>query len=54
MRIGRRIIIPAILVLGVAASALAGTEISAAAAHAPSSQVQTTAASAGPNTMYRG
>jgi hypothetical protein len=54
MRIGRRIIIPAVLLLGVAASALVGAEMSAAATHAPSSHVQVTAASAGPDTFYRG
>lgn len=54
MRIGRRILIPAVLLLGVAASALVGAELSASAAHVPSSHVQITAASAGSDTMYRG
>ena len=36
MRIGRAIIIPAILALGVAGSALSGPAISVAAVHSPS------------------
>jgi hypothetical protein len=54
MRIGRSIVIPTILALGVAASALAGAKISAAAEHAPSTHVEATAASTSPNTLYRG
>jgi len=42
MRIGRAFIIPAILTLGVAGSALVGTAIPAAAANAPIVQVGTT------------
>jgi hypothetical protein len=52
MRIGRRIIIPTILALGVAASALAGAKISAAAEHASSAHVHAEAVSASPNTLY--
>jgi hypothetical protein len=52
MRIRRSIIlIPAILAFGVAA-AVAGSEIAAAASHAPSSHVQTVAVSSNPNVMY--
>ena len=55
MRIGRAIIIPAILALGVAGSVLAGAEMSAAAASTPSVHVQqVTAASAAPGTFYHG
>jgi hypothetical protein len=53
MRIGRRIIIPTILALGMAASALAGAKISAAADHAASAHVHVTAVSASPDTLYR-
>jgi hypothetical protein len=53
MRIGRRIIIPTILALGMAASALAGAKISAAAEHASSAHVHAEAVSANPNTLYR-
>ena len=53
MRIGRRIVIPTIIALGVAASALAGAKISAGAEHASTAQVHTVAASANPNTLYR-
>jgi hypothetical protein len=52
MRIGRAIIIPAILVLSVAGSVLAAAEMSAAAEHAPSVHVQVTASSAGPRVHY--
>jgi len=41
----RRAIIPAILALGVAGSVVAGTAISAAAGHAPSTHTQVVAAS---------
>jgi len=50
MHIGRAIIIPAILALGVAGSALAGSAISAVAGSAPSVQVH--AAAATPDTFY--
>jgi len=52
MRIGRRIIIPAILALGVAGSALVGAEISAAAAHASSAGAHVSAVSISPDTFY--
>jgi hypothetical protein len=41
MRIGRAIIIPAIVALGVAGSVLPGAEIAMAAAHAPAAHVHT-------------
>lgn len=54
MRIGRTIIIPAILALGVAGSVLAGAEMSAAVVHTPSAHVQqATTSSATPNMKYR-
>jgi hypothetical protein len=53
MRIGRAIIIPAILALGVAGSVQAGAEMSAAAARTPSVHVQqTTAASVTLDTFH--
>jgi hypothetical protein len=52
MRIGRRIIIPTILALGMAASALAGAKISAAAEHASNADVHAVAVSASPSTLY--
>jgi hypothetical protein len=52
MRIGRKIIIPSILALGVAAAVLAGSEISVAAAHASGTHVQATAYAASPDTLY--
>jgi hypothetical protein len=51
MRIRRALIIPAILALGVAGSALSGSAMAAAAAHSPSVHVQAVA-SANPNTYY--
>ena len=54
MRIGRAIIIPAILVLGVAGSVLSGWEMSVAAGHTPSVHVQTTASSATLHVYYHG
>jgi hypothetical protein len=45
MRI-RRVIIPAILALGVAGSLVAGSAVSAAAGHAPSARTQVVAAAA--------
>jgi hypothetical protein len=53
MRIGRAVIIPAILALGVAAAALAGSEMATAAAHAPAVHAQVSAASSNPGIMYR-
>jgi hypothetical protein len=52
MRIGRAIIIPAILALSVAGSVLAAAEMSVAAEHAPSVHVQVTASSAAPLVHY--
>jgi hypothetical protein len=43
MRIGRAIIIPAILALGVAGTVLPGAEVAMAAAHTPAVLVHTTA-----------
>lgn len=54
MRIGRAVIIPAVLALGVAASLLTGSAMSAAAGPAPSAHVQAAAVSAAPNTFYHG
>jgi hypothetical protein len=51
MRIGRTIIIPAILALGALGSILAGSVAPAAVAQAPGSQTLA-AASARPNTYY--
>jgi hypothetical protein len=48
MRIGRAILIPAILALGVAGSVVAGAEIPAAAQHVQSVTVQTAVAVAAP------
>jgi len=53
MRIGRVLIIPAILALGVAGSILAGSAMSPAAGHAPSVHVQAAAASARPDIYYQ-
>lgn len=52
MRIGRAIIIPAILVLGVAGSALPGSVTATAAGHAPSTHVLAAAALATPDILY--
>ena len=54
MRIGRAIIIPVILALGVAGSTLSGSAMSAATGHAPSAHVHTVAVSANSNIYYRG
>jgi hypothetical protein len=55
MRIGRTVIIPVILALGVAGTVLAGAEMSAAAASTPSVHVQHAAVlSVGPDMKYRG
>jgi hypothetical protein len=51
MRIGRAFIIPAILTLGVAGSALVGVALPAAAANAPIVHVHKTGLSTGTN-MY--
>jgi hypothetical protein len=51
MRIGRAFVIPAILALGVAGSALVGSAIPAAAANAPIAGVYTTSLSTGTD-MY--
>jgi hypothetical protein len=51
MRIGRTIIIPAILALGVAGSALSAPATSAASGHAPSAHVL--AAAGIPTIWYR-
>jgi hypothetical protein len=53
MRIGRVVIIPAILILGAAGAVLSAPEISAAVTHAPAVHVQAPAASGNPNTLYR-
>jgi hypothetical protein len=45
MRIRRALIIPVILALGVAGSAMSGSAMAMAAGHAPSAQVQAAAAS---------
>jgi hypothetical protein len=50
MRIGRTIIIPAILALGVAGSALSGSAMSTASGHAPTAHVL--AAGATPGIYY--
>ena len=52
MRIGRTVIIPAIVALGLAAAALVGSEISGAPAQASGTQVQVTAYPAGPDLLY--
>jgi hypothetical protein len=52
MRIGRAIIIPAILALGAAGSIVAGSAMPAVATHAPSLHVQAAATSVNPNLFY--
>ena len=54
MRIGRVFIIPAILALGVAGSALVGSAIPAVAASAPVAHVNTTGLSTGTNMYHHG
>src|SRR5258708_16715205 len=54
MRIGRAIIIPAIVALGMAGSALIGSALPAAAASAPNSHVVTTSISTGVNVYHHG
>jgi hypothetical protein len=50
MRIGRAIIIPAIVALGLAGSALVGSAMPAVAASVPNAHVQTTGTSTGIST----
>jgi hypothetical protein len=52
MRIGRSIIIPAILALGAAGSILSSSAVSVAAVHAPSIHMQARGATGGPNIFY--
>jgi hypothetical protein len=52
MRIGRSLIVPAILAFGVASSLLAGPAMSAATAHQASSHVLVVAAPASPLMVY--
>jgi hypothetical protein len=52
MRIGRTIIIQAILALGAAGSIAASVAVPAATVAAPSSHVHTVAVSAAPNSWY--
>jgi hypothetical protein len=54
MRIGRAIIIPAIVALGLAGSALVGSAMPAVAASVPNAHVQTTGLSTGPNMYHHG
>jgi hypothetical protein len=54
MRIGRAIIIPAILALSAAGSILAGSAVPVAAAQAPSVHVQAAAVSSATNTWLHG
>jgi hypothetical protein len=52
MRIRRALIIPVILALGVAGSALSGSAMAVATGHTPSVHVQAAAASAHPGIYY--
>ena len=52
MRIGRAIIIPAIVALGVAGSVLADSALPAVAAPAPAIHVQAAPSSVVPNMLY--
>jgi len=54
MRIGRAFIIPAILALGVAGSALVGSAIPAAASNVSVAHVQTTGLTIGTNMFHHG
>jgi len=54
MRVGRNIIISAILALGTGGSILASVAIPAGAVQASGAHVHVTAMSAAPNTLYRG
>jgi hypothetical protein len=54
MRIGRVLVIPTILALGVAGSALVGSAIPAVAANAPVAHVRTTGLNGGTNMYHHG
>lgn len=54
MRIGRSIIIPAILALSTAGSILAGSAATVAAVQAPSAHVQVHTVAMAPDTWYYG
>jgi hypothetical protein len=54
MRIGRAFIIPAILALGIAGSAMVGPAVPAAAASVPVAHVQTTGLTIGTNMFHHG
>jgi hypothetical protein len=54
MRIGRAFIIPAILALGVAGSALVGSAIPAAASSVPIVTAHSTGLTTGPNMYHHG
>jgi len=54
MRIGRAFIIPAILALGIAGSAMVGAAIPAAAANVPVVTAHTTGLSTGTNMYHHG
>jgi hypothetical protein len=54
MRIGRAIIIPAILALGAAGSILAGSAVPVAAAQTPSAHVVSAVSSTHPGFVYYG
>jgi hypothetical protein len=54
MHIGRAIIIPSVLALGVAGSLLTGAAIPVAAAHGTSVHVQAAAAPTNPKMLYHG
>jgi ABC-type phosphate transport system substrate-binding protein len=54
MRIGRSIILPAIVALGVAGSAVAGAAIAIPATHATSVQLRADGSSTNPNMFYHG
>jgi hypothetical protein len=52
MRIKRALIVPAILVLGAAGSAIAGSVMPLAVAHAPAAHVSMLAGNGSPNMVY--
>jgi len=54
MRIGRSLILPAIVALGVAGSAAAGVAIAVPATHASSVQVRAAGTAANPQMFYHG
>jgi len=54
MRVGRKIVIPAILALSAAGSILASSAASATVAQAPAAHVHVTAAHSIPHLYYRG